>query len=86
MNRQSVEGRPADFVPGYKRELRHMMDKRLRLLSKEEEARVRVSSPIVSMRMILEAKKDGRRKARLVLQGFKAVSYTHLTLPTILRV
>ena len=71
MGRQSLSGEPSEFVPGYEKELNHMMDKRLRLLDSEEEARVRASSPVVSMRMLLEAKKDGRRKARLVLQGFK---------------
>ena len=50
---------------------RHMIDRRLRLLSLGEEARIKASSQVVSMRMLLGVKKDGRRKARLVLQGFK---------------
>ena len=32
---------------------------------------MRQTSPIVSMRMLLGVKKDGSRKARLILQGFK---------------
>ena len=71
MGRQQLEGQPQEFVPGYETELQHMIDRRLRLLSPGEEARVRASSQVVSMRMLLGVKKDGRRKARLVLQGFK---------------
>ena len=71
MSRQQLEGQPQEFVPGYEKELQHMLDRRLRLLGPEEEARVRQTSPIVSMRMLLGVKKDGRRKARLILQGFK---------------
>ena len=74
MSRQQLEGQPQDFVPGYEKELQHMLDRRLRLLGPEEEARVRQTSPIVSMRMLLGVKKDGRRKARLILQGFKEPS------------
>jgi len=48
-----------------------MLGRRLELLSEVEAERVIASQPVVSLRMLLEAKKDGRRKARLVLQGFK---------------
>ena len=48
-----------------------MLKRRLRLLDPIEEARVRREHSVVSLRMLLEAKKDGRRKARLILQGFK---------------
>ena len=48
MSRQQLEGQPQDFVPGYEKELQHMLDRRLRLLGPEEEARVRQTSPIVS--------------------------------------
>ena len=74
MSRQQLEGQPQEFVPGYEKELQHMLDRRLRLLGPEEEARVRQTSPIVSMRILLGVKKDGRRKARLILQGFKEPS------------
>ena len=47
------------------------MRRRLRVLSLEEAVRVRAHSTIVSMRMPLGVKRDSRRKARLVLQGFK---------------
>jgi hypothetical protein len=71
MSRQQLEGEVSSFVPGYCKELEHMMGRRLRLLSAWEETKVRHSHPIVSLRMLLEHKKDGRKKARLVLQGFK---------------
>ena len=48
-----------------------MMSKRLGLLDSVEKSRIRASSPVVSMRTLLEAKKDGRRKDGLVLQGLK---------------
>ena len=71
MARQRLQGTVSEYVPGYRAELQHMVDRRLRQLSPEEEARVRLNHPVVTLRMIPEAKKDGRRKARLVLQGFK---------------
>jgi hypothetical protein len=49
-----------------------MLDKRLELIADPVEAsRIMVTESVVSLRMQLEAKKDGRRKARLLLQGFK---------------
>ena len=48
-----------------------MIDRRLRALSPEEAVKVRAHSLVVSMKMLLGVKKDGKRKARLVLQGFK---------------
>ena len=41
------------------------------MLSPEEAVRVRAHSTVVSMRMLLGVKKDDKREARLVLQGFK---------------
>ena len=71
MDRQSLEGAVHEFVPGYEKELQHMIDRRLRVLSPEEAIRVRAHSPVASIRMLLGVKRDGRRKAKLVLQGFK---------------
>jgi hypothetical protein len=71
MNRQQLDGEVDSYVPGYCKELEHMLDRRLILLDSVEETRVRHSHPIVSLRMLLEHEKDGRKKARLVLQGFK---------------
>ena len=71
MVRQSMPGVASDYYAGYETELKHMLGRRLELLSEVEAERVIASQPVVSLRMLLEAKKDGRRKARLVLQGFK---------------
>ena len=71
MAKQGLSGAAVEFHAGYETELVHMLGRRLELLSEDEAERVRCSHPVVSMRMILEAKKDGRKKARLVLQGFK---------------
>ena len=71
INRQGLEGAASEYVPGYLNELTHMMSRRFELIEGVAEDRVRSTSPVVSLRMILECKKDGRRKARLVLQGFK---------------
>ena len=71
INRQGLEGAASEYVPGYLNEVTHMMSRRFELIEGVAEDRVRSTSPVVSLRMILECKKDGRRKARLVLQGFK---------------
>ena len=43
MGRQQLEGAAHEFVPGYEKELQHMIDRRLRVLSPEEAVRVRAS-------------------------------------------
>ena len=50
MGRQQLEGAAHEFVPGYEKELQHMIDRRLRVLSPEEAVRVRAHSTVVSMR------------------------------------
>ena len=71
LRRQRLPGEVSEYVEGYNTELEHMLSRRLRLLEPQEEMRVRVTDQIVPLRMLLESKKDGRKKARLVLQGFK---------------
>ena len=61
----------SDFEKGYVTELTNMCGRRLELVDKREVDRVRAAYPVVPMRMILEWKKDGRKKGRLVLQGFR---------------
>ena len=48
-----------------------MTVRRLRVLSHKEAVRMRAHNPVVSMRMLLGVKMDGRRKVRLVLQWSK---------------
>ena len=72
MKRQNLDGPVEDFAEGYLTELEHMLDKRLELIGDSDEAaRIMIEEAVVSLRMQLEPKKDGRRKARLLLQGFK---------------
>ena len=72
MRRQNLEGSAEKFGDGINTELEHMLDKRLELIDNPKEAaRIMVTESVVSLRMQLEAKKDGRSKARLLLQGFK---------------
>jgi hypothetical protein len=71
MDRQQLEGVAHEFVLGYEKELQHMIDRRLRVLSPDGAVRLRAHSPVVSMRMLLGVKKEGRRKARQALQGFE---------------
>ena len=72
MKKQNLSGSEVEFGKGYQTEVEHMLDKRLELITDPKEAsRIMVSESVVSLRMQLEAKKDGRKKARLLLQGFK---------------
>ena len=48
-----------------------MTGRRLDLCEQERAEQILSEYPVVPLRMILEAKKDGRKKCRLVLQGFK---------------
>ena len=70
--KQSISVEPAEFESGYVTELLHMMSRRLEMVT-EQTAReyIRSQHKVVPLRMLLEAKKDGRRKARLILQGFR---------------
>ena len=69
--RQGLSGEGLDFVQGYNTELLHMMGRRLDLCEQERAEQILSEYPVVPLRMILEAKKDGRKKCRLVLQGFR---------------
>jgi hypothetical protein len=71
LNRHGLEGEVADWSEGYLTELAHMISRRLSLIEGAEEDRIRATSEVVTLRMILASKKDGRKKGRLVLQGFK---------------
>ena len=68
--KQKVSGNPAEWVQGYQDEFNSVSKLRLRELSPEEASRVRAEELVPRLRMILEAKRDGRKKGRLILQGF----------------
>ena len=65
--KQGLDGMSSEYEEGYCRELLHMLDKRLTLLEPEESERVirDRSIKVVPLRMLLEPKKDGRKKGRL---------------------
>ena len=71
MVKQNLEGVAADFLPGYKTENRQMLRRRLRLLNPAEATRVSREYSLGKLRVLLELKRDGRKKARLLLQGFR---------------
>ena len=75
MRVQHLEGDPLDFIPGYKKELENVTKMRLKEVSPAVAQYVRQKKLAVRLRMLLEVKRDMRRKGRLVLQGFRAPSW-----------
>ena len=71
IQKQGLDASVDSFLPGYKNEIVEMLRRRLRLLGPSEASRVRLTHALGRLRMILEAKRDGRLKARLILQGFR---------------
>ena len=68
--REGVPVSVADWRAGYQAEIDAVESKRLiKLVGAEMETARR--GPCVRLRMRLEAKKDGRKKARLIVQGFR---------------
>jgi hypothetical protein len=75
MKLQNIAGDPQDFIPGYKKELATVTKMRLKEVSPAVAQYVRAKKLAVRLRMLLEVKRDMRRKGRLVLQGFRAPSW-----------
>ena len=71
LTQQKRQGTVNDWLPGYRAELGEVTRRRLRPLSTEEVDRVGAVGKAVRLRMNLEPKRDGRRKCRLILQGFR---------------
>jgi hypothetical protein len=71
LKKQKLEGTAAEYLPGYKAEIQQMLRRRLRLLGPAEATRVSREYSLGKLRMLLELKRDGRKKARLILQGFR---------------
>ena len=68
--REGVPGTVPEWRAGYEAEMKAVEGKRLIKLVGDELA-VAMRGPCVRLRMRLEAKKDGRKKARLIVQGFR---------------
>ena len=71
MAKQGLTGDAEEWLPGYRREVDSVTERRLRVLAKEEQRLAWRDKLIVRLRMILECKRDGRKKGRLILQGFR---------------
>ena len=70
IHQQRQKGGVDDWLPGYQSELREVRRRRLRKIEDKDELRTAQSSA-VRLRMNLEPKHDGRKKSRLILQGFR---------------
>ena len=68
--KQKAGGLPCEFVQPYLDEFASVSGRRLRELSPEEAAKVRKEVLVPRLRMLLSIKRCGRRKCRLILQGF----------------
>ena len=67
---RALQGGVKDWLEPYRLEMASVLDRRLAELGPEEAARVRAEEKVPCLRMLLKRKRDGRHKARLVLQGF----------------
>ena len=71
IRKQGVGGTCDEWLPGYMKELKFIRELRMRPLEGQELKDVHVGRTAVKLRMILEPKRDGRKKGRLVMQGFR---------------
>ena len=71
LRQKNLPGKPEEYVQGYATELQNVISRRLRELVGEEKQRVARQKIAIKLRMILEAKRDLRKKGRLILQGFR---------------
>ena len=71
LRQQKRSGTTDEWLPGYRSEMREVTRRRLRPLSQEEIVACEVTQKAVRLRMNLEPKRDGRKKCRLILQGFR---------------
>ena len=70
---QKVGGTVDDWLPGYVNEMTEVTRRRLTPIVGEEVTDL-VKDRAVKLRMVLERKRDGRCKGRLILQGFREPS------------
>ena len=71
MNRQGLVGGVTEYLPGYCNEIKNIMRRRMVLLNDEQTAQVKELHSIGRLRMMLELKRDMRKKGRLICQGFR---------------
>jgi hypothetical protein len=71
MGRQKLAGVVDDYLPGYKAEICNVLKRRLILQNSPDTKEIRKSEHVVQLRMLLELKRSGRKKARWICQGFR---------------
>ena len=74
LKQQKRLGTLTEWLPGCRADLSEVTCRRLRPLPTDEVNRVGAVGKAVRLRMNLEPKRDGRRKCRLILQGFREPS------------
>ena len=67
MHRQGLGGQVSDYLPGYKKEICNILRRRMSLQDPKQAVSVRGAHALGKLRMILELKRDGRKKGRLVI-------------------
>ena len=67
IDRQSLSGVVDDYLPGYKTEICNILRRRMTLQDPKEARSVRAMHALGKLRMLLELKRDGRKKGRLVI-------------------
>ena len=75
MRDSGFAGDPLEFTQGYNKELATVKAIRLKEISTSMGSYARTRRMAVRLKMLLERKKDGRCKARLVLKGFQAPAW-----------
>ena len=69
INRQNKKGTVTDWLQGYRDEIKHIKDRRL-ITIEDDSVSDYIKKNSLPMRMILEYKRDGRHKGRLVAIGY----------------
>ena len=67
IDRQSMAGTVDDYLPGYKQEICNILRRRMTLQDPKQAYSVRSVHALGKLRMLLELKRDGRRKGRLII-------------------
>ena len=75
MQKNDCDGTVHDWMHGYVSELAEVRNRRLERLTEKQVREQRVEKRAIGMRMLLSTKKDGRRKGRLIVQGFREPRY-----------
>ena len=70
MNKQNKDGTIEEWMKPYKEEYDQICQRRLTKLNKDELTK-EITRQAIPMRMILDTKRDGRKKARLVALGYR---------------